>query len=99
MKIPEKHFDRIYSAPFTVPQRRYVQPPHPLIPRYSEETDGAGLGSLGGQSLSQSGAQASLVFANAIAISQLQNMINGATINAVCNGDGTITVTLNWGNP
>lgn len=30
-------------------------------------------------------------------VAALETMINGATIEAECNGDGTITVTLNWG--
>lgn len=30
-------------------------------------------------------------------IARLENMIDNATIEAICNEDGTITVTLNWG--
>ncbi len=39
-----------------------------------------------------------LVLAQGAQIAQLQTMIDGATIEAVCNGDGTITVTLTWGS-
>ena len=31
-------------------------------------------------------------------LTSLQTQISGATISAVCNGDGTITVTLTWGS-
>jgi hypothetical protein len=31
------------------------------------------------------------------AVSNLQSAMSGASISAVCNGDGTITVTLTWG--
>jgi len=30
-------------------------------------------------------------------IGDLENMVNNASISAECNGDGTITVTLTWG--
>jgi len=31
-------------------------------------------------------------------VASLETMVNGASISAECNGDGTITVTLTWGS-
>ena len=84
--------DKIYSAPFEVRTRRSINPAHPLAPYYSLETQGTL-----GTAVEPSAATAQSA-ANTTLVTILQNMINGATISAVCNGDGTITVTLNWGS-
>lgn len=58
---------------------------------------GGGASSSGGDGVSGPGGT-STVSSLQSQVSTISTQISGASISAVCNGDGTITVTLTWGS-
>jgi hypothetical protein len=96
MPFPTDQASKVWSAPLSVPERRTTLPEHPAVGDYQIEKNPQGGDSSSFQSQIDSFQSqiASLTVVNVY----LQNQINGASISAVCNGDGTITVTLTWGS-
>jgi hypothetical protein len=77
----------IFVAPLVTPRsspQREVKDRYSLVPQFRLEPDSARPASYTYAQLEQR-------------VAILEQMINGASISAVCNMDGTITVTLVWG--
>lgn len=92
----------VFIAPLTVPRsspQRVVEDRYSLIPQFRIEPGSPrSPESLLAQATADLSGIYALIAALTARVTVLETMIDGASIAAVCNMDGTITVTLTWGS-
>lgn len=91
---PAAHFARVRTQSFQLPA--LTPGAGALVPRYLVEADSPLAEESATQSVADPGTAAIINYLLA-QVACLTAAINGASIGVVCNGDGTVTVTLTWG--